>query len=149
MNSHPLQPVSDAPWHSPIDSGPSRDTATAPSDRPELPLADLMRTALTNSKIAFTASALILVLSWSLALQAELVILEGGDILKVSSFRVLGQEMSVTLPEGGSMTLPLLRISRIVDDEILPDAVVVPNPARPSSSTSRPTSGFPSRPTAS
>ena len=76
-------------------------------------------------------SALIVCVSWTLAIQAELVILRGGDVLKVKDFKLLGNDVRVSLPEGGSMTLPLLRVERIIADEILPEQELVPDPDPP------------------
>ena len=82
-------------------------------------------------KMKFLLSAAIVCVSWTLAIQGELVILKGNDYLKVTDFRVMGKEVRVTLPSGGSMTLPLLRVERIIDDEILPEPEIVPEPDPP------------------
>lgn len=71
-------------------------------------------------------SALAIGLSWTLAIQGELVILRGGDFLKVRDFTVMGNDVRVTLPSGGSMTIPLLRVERIIDDEIEPEPELIP-----------------------
>ncbi len=49
---------------------------------------------------------------------AELVILEGGRVLKAASYRVEGQRAVIDLASGGLLEMPLLRIERVVDDEI-------------------------------
>ena len=49
---------------------------------------------------------------------AELVILEGGRVLKASSYRVEGRRAMVELASGGLLDLPLARVDRVVDDEI-------------------------------
>jgi soluble lytic murein transglycosylase-like protein len=51
---------------------------------------------------------------------AELVILEDGRFLKASGYRVEGARMRVELLAGGALTLPLGRVSRVIDDEIEP-----------------------------
>ena len=52
------------------------------------------------------------------AASAELVILEGGRVLKVAAYRVEGRRAVIELPSGGLLEMPLLRIERVVDDEI-------------------------------
>ena len=71
-------------------------------------------------------SALAIGLSWTLAIQGELVILRGGDFLKVRDFKVMGNDVRLSLPSGGSMTIPLLRVERIIDDEIEPEPELIP-----------------------
>lgn len=59
---------------------------------------------------------------------AELVILTDGDFFKVKSFELRENRMALELLSGGRVTLPLSRIERVVDDEVLPapDPVTVP-----------------------
>jgi hypothetical protein len=52
-------------------------------------------------------------------LGAELAILSGGEVLKVSEWEVSEETVRLTLPSGGRLTLPLLRVERIVEDEIV------------------------------
>lgn len=52
---------------------------------------------------------------------AELVIFEEGSYLKVAGYEVRGDEVDLTLPEGGVLTVKLSRVHRVVDDEIVPD----------------------------
>ena len=52
------------------------------------------------------------------AAPAELVILAGGRVLKAVAYRVEGRRAVVELPSGGLLELPLLRVERVVDDEI-------------------------------
>jgi hypothetical protein len=65
--------------------------------------------------------------SWALLLgwlalaahgRAELVVLRGGHVLKVTSYEVVGDAARITLPSGGRLELPLLRVERVVEDEI-------------------------------
>jgi hypothetical protein len=58
------------------------------------------------------------------AARAELVVLRGGDVLKVTAFEVGEQRVRLTLPSGGVLTVPLLRVERILEDEIPLDAGV-------------------------
>ena len=41
--------------------------------------------------------------------RAELVVLEGGEVLKVTAFNAEGENARLTFKEGGVMTLPMLR----------------------------------------
>ena len=52
------------------------------------------------------------------AARAELVILEGGRVLKAASYRVEGRRAVIVLASGGLLELPMLRVDRVVDDEI-------------------------------
>ena len=101
---------------------------------------------LGSKKMRVLLSALIVCVSWTLAIQAELVILRGGDVLKVKDFNVLGNDVRVSLSEGGSMTLPLLRVERIIDDEILPEPEIVPEAEPPLQITFLPTHEVPRTP---
>lgn len=51
---------------------------------------------------------------------AELIVLEGGRHYKASGFEVRGEQVRVALFTGGTITLPLARVERIVDDEVMP-----------------------------
>lgn len=52
---------------------------------------------------------------------AELVILTDGDFFKVTAYELHGNRMRLELLSGGRVTLPMARIERIIDDEILPE----------------------------
>lgn len=60
--------------------------------------------------------------------RAELAILADGDFLKVDRYELVGERMRLHLPGGGSLTLPLSRLERVVDDEVEPP---LPEPAGP------------------
>ncbi len=65
--------------------------------------------------------------------RAELVLMTDGGVLKVASFERLagGERIRLELPEGGALVLPMLRIERILDDEIVrtdPEADTPPAP---------------------
>jgi len=49
---------------------------------------------------------------------AELVLLVGGGVLKVDGFHQTGDQMNLLLPSGGTLTVSVLRIDRILADEI-------------------------------
>jgi soluble lytic murein transglycosylase-like protein len=66
-------------------------------------------------------------LGMSVPATAELVILTDGQVLKVKSFVVNEERARLAFLKGGGMTLPIERIERVVDDEVLPD----PDPPPP------------------
>lgn len=49
---------------------------------------------------------------------AELVIFQEGRVVKAASYRVVGEELEIGLPGGGSYFVELSRVDRIVDDEV-------------------------------
>ena len=56
---------------------------------------------------------------------AELVIFQEGRVVKAASYRVVGEELEIRLPGGGSYLVDLSRVERIVDDEVaVPDVTV-------------------------
>ena len=56
---------------------------------------------------------------------AELVIFQEGRVVKAASYRVVGEELEIGLPGGGSYLVDLSRVERIVDDEVaVPDVTV-------------------------
>lgn len=59
------------------------------------------------------------------AARAELVVFEDGRVVKAAGYRVLQDELEISLPGGGSYRVDLGRIERIVDDEVVVDAVAV------------------------
>ena len=63
----------------------------------------------------------------AIAAPAELVILEGGRVLKATSYRVEGRRAVIELASGGMLEMPMLRVDRVVDDEISDD----PEPPMP------------------
>lgn len=52
--------------------------------------------------------------------RAELVVLTDGNTLKVTGYETSGELAWVTLSFGGRMTLPIERIERVIDDEVVP-----------------------------
>jgi soluble lytic murein transglycosylase-like protein len=61
------------------------------------------------------------VLAAAVPARAELVILTDGNVLKVKAYEAEGDDARLTMVFGGRMTLPISRIERVVDDEILPE----------------------------
>ncbi len=74
-------------------------------------------------------SCLVLVVASPAA--GELVVLVGGAVLKVDAFQLEGEQARLTLPAGGVLKMPLLRIERIVDDEIVPETESEPTLENP------------------
>jgi len=52
---------------------------------------------------------------------AELVVLDNGRFFKVSSYELNGEKAVLELRGGGRLELPLERIERVVDDEVVPE----------------------------
>jgi hypothetical protein len=57
---------------------------------------------------------------------AELAVLSNGHVLKVTEVTVEGESIRLTLDGGGTLTVPLTVVERIVDDEISPEPVELP-----------------------
>src|SRR3954462_14853183 len=56
---------------------------------------------------------------------ASIGLLRDGRAMKVSAYKVVGEnEMQLTLKSGGAITVPLTRIDRVVDDEVVPAVIV-------------------------
>jgi soluble lytic murein transglycosylase-like protein len=49
---------------------------------------------------------------------ADLVVLTDGSVLKVQAFAAEDETAVLTFAKGGSMRMPLLRVERVVDDEV-------------------------------
>ncbi|MFQ5349285.1 MAG: lytic transglycosylase domain-containing protein [Thermoanaerobaculia bacterium] len=77
-----------------------------------------MSTALVERLLRPVVGCLALAALAAAAAPAELVILEGGRVLKASSYRVEGGRAVIELSSGGLLEMPILRVDRVVDDEI-------------------------------
>jgi membrane-bound lytic murein transglycosylase MltF len=56
---------------------------------------------------------------------ASIALFVDGRAMKVSAFKVVGEsEMQLTLKSGGAITVPLARIDRVIDDEVVPAVIV-------------------------
>jgi hypothetical protein len=84
------------------------------------PAAVALRTSLT------LFSLLVLFAALPRPARAELVVLGGGEVLKVKGYEVVGDQARLTLRGGGRMLLPLARIAHVVDDEVPPEPEPVP-----------------------
>lgn len=74
----------------------------------------------SRAKGALASLCALACLCGTLALKAELVVLGGGDVLKVSAYEVRDDRVLLELASGGRIGLPLSRVERILDDEIIP-----------------------------
>jgi soluble lytic murein transglycosylase-like protein len=64
--------------------------------------------------------SLLLIALCAPAARAELVLLQGGAVLKVSGYEIGAEKARLTLTSGGVLTVSVLRIDRILADEFLP-----------------------------
>ncbi len=85
-----------------------------------------------------TAAAAALTMAGFLAAgtaRAELIVFDDGRVVKAAGYQLYDEEVEIRLPGGGSYRVDLSRVSRIVDDEVVVDTVVVePDPAHPEAS---------------
>jgi soluble lytic murein transglycosylase-like protein len=61
------------------------------------------------------------VLGQAAAARAELVILTDGNFVKVKAYEAAGDRARLTLFTGGRLTLPITRVERVIDDEVVPE----------------------------
>ncbi len=55
----------------------------------------------------------------ALPASASIAIFVDGRSMKVASFKAEGEAMKLTMKNGGSVTVPLTRVERIIDDEVV------------------------------
>jgi len=56
---------------------------------------------------------------------ASIALFVDGRSMKISEYKIVGEtNVQLTLKSGGAITVPLTRVDRIVDDEIVPAAIV-------------------------
>lgn len=67
---------------------------------------------------------LALLLFGSVEAVADIAIFTDGRTMKVEAFEASGDSIDLIIQGGGRVTLPLERIDRIVDDEVVPEPVV-------------------------
>jgi hypothetical protein len=70
-------------------------------------------------------------LLWAGAVRADLVIFEDGRVVKAAGYKVLEEELEISLHGGGSYLVDLGRVERIVEDEVEIAEVVVELPPAP------------------
>jgi hypothetical protein len=63
----------------------------------------------------------ILLLSATLPASAEIAVFTDGRTQKISAYEVEGERMHLVLEGGARIEVPILRVERIVDDEIVPE----------------------------
>ena len=57
--------------------------------------------------------------------RASIALFVNGRAMKISAYKVVGEsDVQLTLSSGGAITVPLARVDRIIDDEIVPAAIV-------------------------
>jgi soluble lytic murein transglycosylase-like protein len=66
----------------------------------------------------------LLVLATALPASAGIAVFTDGRTMKVASYKAGEDDIQLSLKSGGSVTVPLNRIDRIVDDEIVPPAII-------------------------
>jgi Transglycosylase SLT domain len=83
---------------------------------------------MTHSRRIFLPALLSLAfgLAGMASLRAELVVLTDGRFVKVKSYEVGEEQARLDLFHGGRITVPVDRVERIVDDEVLPEPEPVP-----------------------
>lgn len=62
---------------------------------------------------------MLLALAGAAAARAEIVVLVTGDFLKCESHQVVDGGLRLELPFGGTMTLPLSTVERVLEDEVM------------------------------
>jgi hypothetical protein len=67
-------------------------------------------------------------LSLAVPARSELVIMRSGHVVKVDSFEIIGGQVHLELPAGGSMQLSLLQVDRVIEDEIVSDIKTAGDP---------------------
>ncbi|MEA2239220.1 MAG: hypothetical protein QOC81_3944 [Thermoanaerobaculia bacterium] len=56
---------------------------------------------------------------------ASIALFTDGRAMKISGYKVIGEsDVQLSLSSGGAITIPLARVDRIIDDEIVPVAIV-------------------------
>jgi hypothetical protein len=61
----------------------------------------------------------------ALPASASIALFTDGRAMKISSYKVVGEsDVQLSLKSGGAITIPLARVDRIIDDEVVPAAIV-------------------------
>ncbi len=67
----------------------------------------------------------IVALAAALPAGADIALLTDGRSMKITAYKVIGEsDIQLTMKNGGKLTMPLERVERIVDDEIVPVEIV-------------------------
>ncbi len=73
---------------------------------------------------AFLAAVCAAALGLAAPARAELVLFREGRVVKAAGYRVIGDELEIDVPGGGSYRVDLDRVDRILDDEVEVDETV-------------------------
>jgi len=73
---------------------------------------------------AFLAAACAAAFGLAAPARAELVLFREGRVVKAAGYRVVGDELEIDVPGGGSYRVDLERVDRILDDEVEVDETV-------------------------
>ncbi len=63
------------------------------------------------------------------AAEGEIVVFTDGGFLKVEDFRLEGERVRLDLESGGRMVVSILRVARILEDEVVDEEPPAPEPA--------------------
>jgi len=81
-----------------------------------------------RSSFQFSAAmpkfAVLVLLALALPASASIAVFTDGRSMKVAGFKAEDDQMKLTMPNGGSIFVPLARVERIIDDEITTPEVV-------------------------
>jgi soluble lytic murein transglycosylase-like protein len=81
------------------------------------------------SRTAATGALAAALLAAAAPAEAELIVFQEGRTVKAAGYRVIGEELEIELPGGGSYRVDLDRVERILDDEIeSPATLEIPEP---------------------
>jgi len=69
----------------------------------------------------FVLGSLLLGLGMAVPARAELVILVDGSVMKVAGYEANDDQALLQLATGGRMTLPIDRVDRVIEDEVIPE----------------------------
>ncbi len=78
-------------------------------------------------RLAPAGAAVLLILASGPA-RAELVLFREGRVVKAAAYRIVGDELEIDAPGGGSYRVDLERVDRILDDEIEVEVPAIPLP---------------------
>jgi len=81
---------------------------------------------MTRRSALYALGFLLTVFGLAAPVRAELVILTDGHVLKVKAYEAEGEVARMTMAFGGRMSLPIGRVERVVDDEVLPEPPAPP-----------------------
>ena len=68
--------------------------------------------------------AILLLVIAALPASASIAVFTDGRSMKVAAFKAADDQIKLTMPNGGSILVPLTRIDRIIDDEIITPEIV-------------------------